>query len=47
MNITSDEVLLNSGLIAKYFIIGAVTYAAWFVGCTSFSGRLVNRGIDM
>lgn len=47
MSITNDTVLFNSGLFTKYFIIGAVTYFAWFVGCTQLSGRLVNRGIDL
>jgi ABC-2 type transport system permease protein len=47
MNMTDDAAVLESGLIAKYYIIGAVTYAAWFTGCTLFSGRLVKRGIDL
>jgi hypothetical protein len=47
MSITNDTVLFNSGLFVKYFIIGAITYSAWFAGCTLLSGRLVNRGIDL
>lgn len=47
MSITNDTMLFNSGLFVKYFIIGAVTYSAWFVGCTLLSGCLVNRGIDL
>jgi hypothetical protein len=47
MSIANDAVVINSGLFTKYFIIGAVTYTAWFAGCTVLSGRLINRGIDM
>lgn len=47
MRMTKDEAFLSSGLLAKYFIIGIVTYAAWFTGCTMLSGRLVKRGIDL
>lgn len=38
---------IDSGLYAKYMIIGAVTYSAWFAGCTVLSGRLINRGVDL
>jgi hypothetical protein len=47
MSIANDAVVINSGLFTKYFIIGAVTYTAWFAGCTVLSGCLINRGIDM
>lgn len=45
--ITNDTAVLQSGVLVKYFVIGAVTYSAWFTGCTLLSGRLVNRGIDL
>ncbi len=35
------------GLFSKYFIIGAVTYAAWFIGCTAVSGRLASKHVDL
>ncbi len=44
---SNDTMLLNSGLLAKYFAIGAATYSVWFVVCTFISGRLINRGIDL
>lgn len=44
---TNGASLAESGLLAKYFIIGAATYAAWFTGCTLLSGRLMKRGIDL
>ncbi len=47
MQVTNDAMLLNSGLLAKYFAIGAATYSIWFVVCTFISGRLINRGIDL
>jgi ABC-2 type transport system permease protein len=47
IHITNDTMVLNSGLLAKYFAIGAATYSVWFVVCTFISGRLVNRGIDL
>lgn len=39
--------IIGSGFLLKYFVIGAVTYSAWFTGCTLLSGRLINRGIDL
>ena len=47
MQLSSDAVVFGSQLMTKYYLIGAVTYSAWFVGCTTLSGRLVNRGIDL
>lgn len=38
----------NAGsMITKYFIIGAVTYTAWFAGCTMLSGRLASKNVDL
>jgi hypothetical protein len=45
--VDSGTPFIDSGLLAKYCIIGAVTYSAWFAGCTLLSGRLINRGIDI
>ncbi len=47
MSATNDTTLLQNGIMSKYFIIGALTYIAWFFGCTTVSGRLINRGIDL
>lgn len=47
MSISNNEAFIDTALFTKYFIIGAVTYSAWFVGCTTLSGRLINRGIDL
>lgn len=35
------------GIFSKYFIIGAVTYVVWFVGCTILSGRLTSKHVDL
>ncbi len=35
------------GILGKYFLIGAFTYAAWFVGCTALSGRLASKNVDL
>jgi len=47
MRVANNKAFVDTALFAKYFIIGAVTYSVWFVGCTTLSGRLVNRGIDL
>lgn len=47
LQIASDAALIGSGILGKYFVIGAVTYSVWFVACTVISGRLVRRGIDL
>ena len=35
------------GILSKYFLIGAFTYAAWFIGCTVLSGRLASKHVDL
>ncbi len=35
------------GIFSKYFLIGAFTYGAWFVGCTALSGRLASKNVDL
>lgn len=47
MRVNTGTSLIYSGLFAKYCIIGAVTFSAWFAGCTLLSGRLINRGVDI
>jgi ABC-2 type transport system permease protein len=47
LRINNGIALIDSGLLTKYLIIGAVTYSAWFTGCTLLSGRLINRGMDI
>jgi hypothetical protein len=34
-------------ILAKYFAIGAVVYAVWFIACTIVSGRLASRHVDL
>ena len=41
------DVTQLGGLFSKYFLIGAVTYAAWFIGCTAVSGRLASKHVDL
>jgi|AGTN01.3.fsa_nt_gi hypothetical protein len=42
----SVSVSAMSALLAKYFAIGAVFYAAWFAVCTFISGRIASRKLD-
>jgi hypothetical protein len=47
MNIIQSGIESAGSMIAKYFAIGAVTYTAWFAGCTMLSGRLASRNVDL
>jgi hypothetical protein len=47
MHFSGGTSFLESGLLVKYVAIGVGTYAAWFIGCTLLSGRLVSHSIDL
>ncbi|OQB22812.1 MAG: hypothetical protein BWY11_02017 [Firmicutes bacterium ADurb.Bin182] len=34
-------------MLGKYFAISAVTYFVWFIGCSFFSGFLINKNLDL
>lgn len=46
-NIIQSGIINAHTMIAKYFVIGAVTYTAWFAGCTMLSGRLTSKNVDL
>lgn len=36
-----------ASFLGKYFAVGAGTYAVWFAACTTLSGRLARRRVDL